>query len=487
MSRASDERPPTATTNATTMSASPKRGSTNGVQHNDASSTVSTSQREGHPLLQSALGKSRSFLAFDVYSALETAASDALALSTMIGAAGQPGPILSGASNTGAGTAVTNRQLRRKADSICRSLTELCLALSEGQVQSKQQSQLQQPTTTPPAEPEPPSSPTIRFTGMASPSIPKFTGVAPQRRPSAAMIDRSPHSLVTSPRALSRLEEKRSSMLQASNMSSPSRYSSNLPPTPVEASGRRTSLLIPRTRRAVTEDPEEHTGRKSTLLRTRRAGTEEPEETPSRSTSLLRTRRANKEYEEDSPRMRAPSRAITEVAVSRSGREYRSSVPLPSIETNHSSNDPLPSTEISPSASSALPRKRLTPSTLGSRLSQSSSSTSGLTTRRYYNDRVTPERERERAERFVRAERSERETNSLSDKLAEERGQRHFSLGSLSRIGRVGSLHTKGRSRGEYGCEQPDDGAEWGIPMRRLLRYVTLMIFVPIDLPFDLF
>ncbi|KAK7941206.1 uncharacterized protein PG986_013593 [Apiospora aurea] len=180
MSRASDDRPPTATTNATTMSASPKRGSTSGVQHNDASSTISTSQREGHPLLQSALGKSKSFLTFDVYSALETAASDALALSTMIGAAGQPGPISSGASNTGAGANVTNRQLRRKADSICRSLTELCLALSEGQTQPKQQLQLlQESTTTPPAEPEPPSSPTIRFTGLASPSIPKFTGVAP--------------------------------------------------------------------------------------------------------------------------------------------------------------------------------------------------------------------------------------------------------------------------------------------------------------------
>lgn len=459
MSRTSDDRPPTATTNATTMSASPKRGSTSGGQHNDASSSISTSQREGHPLLQSALGKSKPFLNFDVYSALETAASDALALSTMIGAAGQPNPISSGASNTGAGGAVTNRQLRRKADSICRSLTELCLALSEGQAQSKQQLQLQlqQPsTTTPPAEPEPPSSPTIRFTGMSSPSIPKFTGVSAQRRPSGPMVDRSPHSLVTSPRAMSRLEERRSTMLQASNVSSPSRYSSNMPPTPNanDASGRRTSLLIPRTRRAVTEEPEEQNGRKSTLLRTRRAGTDEPEETPIRSTSLLRTRR-NVEYEDESPRMRAPSRAITEIAVSRGardsrerlesqegreGREYRSSVPLPSIETNHSSNVPLASTEISPSVSTPLPRKRMTPSTLSSRLSQPSTA-NGLTTRRYYNyDRVTPDRE----------------TNSLSDKLAEDRGQRPFSLGStISRIGRAGGLHTKGRSRDSMAANSP--------------------------------
>ncbi|KAK7923326.1 hypothetical protein PG985_007397 [Apiospora marii] len=458
MSRTSDDRPPTATTNATTMSASPKRGSASGVQQNDASSTISTSQREGHPLLQSALGKSKAFLNFDVYSALETAASDALLLSTMIGAAGQPGPISSGASNTGAGTAVTNRQLRRKADSICRSLTELCLALSEGQAPSKQQLQLQipqPPTTTPPAEPEPPSSPTIRFTGMSSPSIPKFTGVSAQRRPSGPIADRSPHSLVTSPRAMSRLEERRSTMLQASNVSSPSRYSStNIPPTPNanEASGRRTSLLIPRTRRAVTEEPEEQNGRKSTLLRTRRAGTEEPEETPMRSTSLLRTRR-NVEYEDESPRMRAPSRAITEVAVSRGardsregregreGREYRSSVPLPSIETNHNSNIPLASTEISPLGTTPLPRKRTTPATLSSRLSQPSSA-SGLTTRRYYNyDRVTPDRET---------------TNSLSDKLAEDRGQRPFSLGStISRIGRAGSLHTKGRSRDSMAANSP--------------------------------
>ncbi|KAK6841370.1 hypothetical protein PG989_010080 [Apiospora arundinis] len=448
MSRASDDRPPTATTNATTMSASPKRGSTNGAQQNDASSNVSTSQREGHPLLQSALGKSKPFLALDVFSALETAATDALALSTMIGAAGQPGPLSSGTSATGAGGPVTNRQLRRKADSICRSLTELCLALSEGQAQSKQQPQ--QPTTTPPAEPETPSSPTIRFTGMASPAVPKFTGVAAQRRPNAAINDRSPHSLVTSPRAMSRLEERRNSIMQASNMSSPSRYSSNLPPTPNEASGRRTSLLVPRTRRAVTEEPEEQAaGRKSTLLRTRRAGTEEPEEAPIRSTSLLRTRR-NVEYEDESPRMRAPSRAITEVAVTRngreySGREYRSSVPLPSIETNFSPNVPMSSTEMSPSVSSALPRKRLTPSTLNTRLMQPST-TSGLTTRRYVNnERVTPERER-----------GERETNSVVDKLADDRGQqRPYSLGPISQVGRARSLHTRSRTRDSVMANSP--------------------------------
>ena len=442
MSRASDDRPPTATTNATTMSASPKRGSNNGGQQNDASSSVSTSQREGHPLLQSALGKSKPFLALEVFGALEAAATDAQALSTMIGAAGQPGPLSSGTSNTGAGMAVTNRQLRRKADSICRSLTELCLALSEGQAQSKQQAQ--QPTTTPPAEPETPASPTIRFTGMASPAVPKFTGVAAQRRPNAAINERSPHSLVTSPRAMSRLEERRNSMMQASNMSSPSRYSSNLPPTPVEASGRRTSLLVPRTRRAVTEEPEEQAGRKSTLLRTRRSGTEEPEEAPMRSTSLLRTRR-NVEYEDESPRMRAPSRAITEVAVSRSGREYRSNVPLPSIETNFSSNVPMSTTEMSPSVSStSLPRKRLNPSTLNTRLTQPSTS-SGLTTRRYVNERVTPERER-----------GERETNSVVDKLAEDRGQqRPYSMGPISQIGRARSLHTRSRTRDSMMANSP--------------------------------
>ncbi|KAH8673610.1 hypothetical protein BX600DRAFT_210113 [Xylariales sp. PMI_506] len=415
--RASDERPPTATTNATTMSASPKRGSggSNAPQA-DAVSTVSSSVREGQPLLQSAITKSKPFLAANVYSALETAAKDAMALSVMIGTAGQPGPISSGASNIGAAAGtITDRQLRRKADSICRSLTELCLALSESATQVKQQQQqqhqeqqpLEQPRQIIPASParEPPGSPTIT----------RFVGITPQRHPNGVTADRGPPvSVLTSPRAMSRLEEKRSSMLVSSALPSPStRFSSALPITPTEASGRRTSLLIPRTRRATTEEPEDQAGRKSSILRTRRAGTEEPEESAGRKSSLLlRTRRAAVvDKDEEDTQLRVPSRAVTEVTNTKVGavREYNPHIPLPSVES-------------SSLASSALPRRRLASSTINTRLVQPSAP-SGLTTRRYV-DRITPDAD----------------STNTTEKTSDSRPQRQFSLTQNSLLSRTSSL-----------------------------------------------
>ncbi|ORY70123.1 uncharacterized protein BCR38DRAFT_326911, partial [Pseudomassariella vexata] len=367
ISRATEERPPTATTNATTMSASPKRGSGSAVQQTDVVSTAS-SQREGHPILQSALNKSKPFLGSDIYSALETAATDALALAAMIGPAGQPGPISSGASNIGSGGNITDRQLRRKADSICRSLTELCLALSETAAQIKQQQEPARAST-----PDPKSEPDLE----ASPTITRFSGLAAQRRSSAALIERSPAALTTSPRTLTRLEEKRNSMMFNTLPSPSSRYGANIPPTP-ERSARKTSLMVSRTRRAVTEEPEDQVGRQTTMLRTRRAGTEEPEEPPSgRKSSLLRTRRAAADFDdEETIRFRGPARAATEAAATKpaGSREYNSHMPLPSIETNSLT-------------SSALPRRRVASSILSTRLVQPST-TSGLPGRRYF-DRST--------------------------------------------------------------------------------------------------
>ncbi|KAG0651815.1 hypothetical protein D0Z07_1315 [Hyphodiscus hymeniophilus] len=129
ISRASNERPPTATTTVTTMSLSPKRGRANSTSPIDSVEVPST---DTHPLLHSALAKSKSLLSHDVYKALETAASDALAITAMMGTSGQPGPISSSQSTVGGASGpATDRQVRRKADSMCRSLTELCLALSE--------------------------------------------------------------------------------------------------------------------------------------------------------------------------------------------------------------------------------------------------------------------------------------------------------------------------------------------------------------------
>ncbi|KAH8205818.1 hypothetical protein TruAng_000094 [Truncatella angustata] len=406
ISRATDERPPTANTNATTMSGSPKRSSGSAVAQADNVSTVSSSYgyKETQPLLQAAMTKSKPFLAPDVYSALESAASEVMLLSTMLGKAGEPGPVSSAVSNVGT-PAVTDRQLRRKTEGICRSLTELCLALSENAAQVKQLE-----VTVPIPEKE----------SIASPTIMRFSNAGAQRRPSA-LLDRSPASAAPSPRAMSRLEERRSSMLLNSALPSPSaRYSSQIPSSPSDIPSRRTSLLIPRARRAGTEEPESMAGRQSSLLfRNRRAGTEEPEEISGRRTSILRTRRGTYDTEEEEPtaRFRAPSRAITEFTAGRppATRDFNPQIPIPSIETTSLGN-------------SALPRRRLGSSTVTTRLIQPSTNSS-LATRRYL-ERTTPDRE----------------ANNIAEKLAEERGQRSFSFAHSNIHSRTSSISRRRES-----------------------------------------
>ncbi|KAM0334271.1 hypothetical protein ACHAQA_001293, partial [Verticillium albo-atrum] len=99
---------------------------------------------------------------------------------------------------------------------------------------------------------------------------------------------------------MSKLEERRSTMLNSSALPSPRfALAPAVSATPTEAShgvARKSSLFIGRTRRAATEEPEE--GRRSSmLLRTRRAGTEEPEE--GRKTSLLRERRGTNDQDDE--------------------------------------------------------------------------------------------------------------------------------------------------------------------------------------------
>lgn len=110
-SSGSADRPRTAATSATTMSSSSKQ---NGIK--DAS-PVSTGFEDvsPHPLLNSALEKVRPVLSSDSYQALEAAAADALNLVKMTASSNTP-------------TAL-ERQLKRKADNMCRNLTELCITL----------------------------------------------------------------------------------------------------------------------------------------------------------------------------------------------------------------------------------------------------------------------------------------------------------------------------------------------------------------------
>lgn len=362
ISRMSDERPATATTTVTTMSGSPKR-QLNG-QIAEVSSTTS-SQKEAHPILHAALLKSRPFLSSEVYQALESAANDAMALSSMMGIPGQPGPISSAASVIGTGPPpITDRQLRRKADSVCRSLTELCVALGEGVGTAKA-----------PAPTSPPAM--VQHDGPATPTIPKsYSGLPAPRRPSVA--EQGIPKSISSPRALSKFEERRSSILNGTMLPSP-RPTGSTPTTPSEGNPqRRSSLMISRTRRAGTEEPE-LTRTPTTILRSRRAGTEEPEE--GRQTSFFsRNRRGTVGEDGDEGRFRPPSRAGTDVNMLRGqGREYPSETQatLP----DHTSQVP-----------SALPRRRfLSTNHHPSRLASPAGSNS-VSPRRYY-DRQTGEQD----------------------------------------------------------------------------------------------
>ncbi|KAM0222619.1 hypothetical protein ACHAPA_001904 [Fusarium lateritium] len=396
VSRLSDERPPTATTTATTMSSSPKRHDNN-HQNNDAVSTTSSHHRESHSILQSALAKSRVLLDTQVYQALESAANDAMALASMMGTPGQPGPISSGASTIGSSATVTDRQLRRKAESVCRSLTELCLALGEDVTQTQRPRQsIEVP---PPAQNEAPITPTVNKT---------FSGFA-QRRQSIGRSEQNPvKEQLTSPRTMSKFEERRLSILNGSSLPM-SRISNSIPSTPIEPmSSRRSSLQVSRSRRAGTEEPED--GRKSTLmLRTRRAGTEEPDE--GRRTSLFVRNRRNTvgEDAEDESRFHTPSRAQTD---------------LNTIRVVPQDQTPQPQQA---EATSAIPRRRFVSSNLGaSRLATPSVNTS-TPPRRYM-------------ERSVERPTQQDHTYSVADRLAEERAQRYTSLGQTTMVNRTGSM-----------------------------------------------
>ncbi|KAL1971084.1 hypothetical protein VTN77DRAFT_35 [Rasamsonia byssochlamydoides] len=134
---ASAERPRTATTTVTTVSSSPKHNrKTSTSPDPEATATVNPIQT----LLHSALAKAKAAVSAEVYNALEATTTDALTLANMLSSSSPA----SGAVSVVNGSSLSERQARRKADSLCRSLTELCLALSDEHLARQQQQQQQQ-------------------------------------------------------------------------------------------------------------------------------------------------------------------------------------------------------------------------------------------------------------------------------------------------------------------------------------------------------
>lgn len=236
VAQASAERPRTANTSFTTVSSSSPRQQRK-PNASPSESTIDAPSSKVHPLLRDALAKAKQHTTQSVYRILESTATEAIALAEM---AGSTGMLSSGASvYSGAGT--TDRQVRRKADNICRSLTELCITLCD---------------TKP---------------SLASPAM-RLTAATVGRRPSVHVNGESPRAArdsedtgsvvsfsgVSPSRALERIEARRASMLSASTSKRPSSRDTDSTSDAVTASRiSRAGTSLTRTRRQSTSDTEE--------------------------------------------------------------------------------------------------------------------------------------------------------------------------------------------------------------------------------------
>jgi hypothetical protein len=320
------ERPQTATTTVTTMSSSPKRGK--------ASTSPMESAIDGlpptvHPLLHEALRKARPALSADIYQKLEATASDALQLASVMGTGLQSGnPSAIGASSS------AERQLRRRADSMCRGLTELTIALSAR-----------------------PKSPTL------------LQPFRPSSRDASSTFNRTPPTTSYSVDSNSRFSRRFSNDPEEVRQSVMSRVQSRL-------ETRRASLL----HNTINSSPQEFTSQEL-VVHTPSSAHSQNQMQPTSSSRLnraatrLRSRRVQGNVDggddsenDHSPSVRPVSRARTDVSLRHRsardrtslGREYTSSHPLPSFVKKGTDS----ATDRSPSviAGSGLPIRRAQPS-----------------------------------------------------------------------------------------------------------------------------
>ena len=201
--------------------------------------------------------------------------NDATALSTVLGS----GSAISSSASVANGYSPSDRQSRRKADSVCRGLTELCLALSDDHLKQQQRPPSQDDTikAQPNGNTEEPSTPIHPFQRSSS-FEPE--GVARRR---------------SSTRVVSRLEARRASLANSSpaNKDDP-------PPVPTQQ--------LPSQAQPQSQPPEPQSAtpararinRLSTSIRTRRPDDENPEK--------------------GTPHNRTLSRAMTDIATPASNR-----------------------------------------------------------------------------------------------------------------------------------------------------------------------
>ncbi|EEH36508.1 hypothetical protein PAAG_06926 [Paracoccidioides lutzii Pb01] len=288
MSSVSGERPRTATTTATTLSSSPKHGRKMTPPAPEPDAAVVADQI--HPLLHTALAKAKPTLNADVYRALETTAADALTLATILSSNGpQHGSGMSVVNGAG----ISDRQMRRKADSLCRGLTELCLALSDEQLAS------------------------------SSNNRPGSRDVASSQYQTDSMMDRESitPNLAYRRSASHEPEEFQRGQAPSTRLAAGSRLES-----------RRASLLSLNTGTTSIRNTQENTNPLSTPTHST------PPSRLNRASTILRNRRLQDEDDLDDKTLRPISRAMTEINTvisrysprdRRLSREYTSNHPLP--------------------------------------------------------------------------------------------------------------------------------------------------------------
>ncbi|OXV08820.1 hypothetical protein Egran_03417 [Elaphomyces granulatus] len=227
MSNASAERPRTATTTVTTLSSSPKHDRKANTPSPDSdigpgpgpalasvpAPNPGTNQIE--TLLHTALAKVKTAVGTEAYNALEGTAADALTLANMLGSITSP----SGAVN---GVSLSERQARRKADSLCRGLTELCLALSDEQLSSASKQQ------------RPGSRDATSHVKASNGSLGDSLAIPVTYRRSMSHESEDSGRPEPIPRVASRLEARRASLLNQGG-SSGSRASQGTPSSPTTA------------------------------------------------------------------------------------------------------------------------------------------------------------------------------------------------------------------------------------------------------------
>lgn len=313
MTSTATERPKTATTAATTLSSSPK--------HKPAATQLQ-SAIEGipstiHPNLHEALGNAKAVVSNEVFQKLQATAQDALQLSMMMNPEGY--------TTTGStiGTAsVSERQVRRRTESMCRSLTELAIAILADNKQPAQ----------------PPTRPGSRDAFLSS-----SAGLR-SRRYSNEANDRPP---VTS-RVQSRLESRRTSVPLGTTLNSQT--------TTPEINYQTPPSALPQ----IPSTSSSRLGRTSTLVRSRR--------TPGYLDGTT-------DDEEGSPSVRPVSRAMTEVSTYRQmardraaySREYTAQHPMPAtLVVSPPDSSSVTRSHLPANMSSSLVSRRKYPPTAGS-------------------------------------------------------------------------------------------------------------------------